>query len=196
MKRVTWTLALVAAGAIVVSCGGDGGEATGESEAEASLYAETARAAAAATTMKTELKGALQAAMQEGGPPHAISVCRTDAPAVAARLSVDGLRVGRTSHRVRNPGNAPAPWLDPLLSAYLENPGKRDPRTVDLGDGTVGYVEPLYAEAVCLSCHGSQIAPEIASELAQNYPEDQAVGFAEGDLRGLLWVIVPKEGAE
>jgi hypothetical protein len=190
MQRATWILAIGLAGTLVASC-------AGEQEPAATVGdAERVRAADLATTMKTELKGALQAAMQEGGPAHAISVCRTDAPAVAARLSADGARVGRTSHRVRNPGNAPAAWMDPLLSAYLENPGDRDSKVVDLGNGTVGYVEPLYADAVCLNCHGAELAPEIAAEIAENYPEDQAVGFAEGDLRGLLWVTVPKTDAE
>ena len=38
------------------------------------------------------------------------------APEIAAGLSTDGVRVGRTSHRLRNPANAPRPWMEPVLA--------------------------------------------------------------------------------
>jgi hypothetical protein len=33
-----------------------------------------------------------------------------------------------------------------------------------------------------------QIAPVIAEQLAKLYPDDQATGFLEGELRGWFWV--------
>jgi len=35
------------------------------------------------------------------------------------------------------------------------------------------------------------ITEEVATAIAENYPEDMATGFTEGDLRGWLWVEVP-----
>ena len=44
----------------------------------------------------------------------------------------------------------------------------------------------------CLACHGApeQIPAEVAAILAERYPDDQATGYAVGDLRGALWAEV------
>ena len=121
----------------------------------------------------------------------AIAVCRDAAPALAARSSGDGVRVGRTSHKLRNPRNAPQPWMEPLLGHYLEEPDARAPRSVSLEAGRAGYVEPIYVQAPCLACHGQALAPEIAERLAELYPDDRATGFEIGDFRGLFWAEFP-----
>ena len=36
----------------------------------------------------------------------------------------------------------------------------------------------------CLACHGSDIEPQTAAAIRALYPDDEAVGFAVGDLRG------------
>ncbi len=60
-----------------------------------------------------------------------------------------------------------------------------------IGDGRVGYVEPITVQPLCLGCHGSTLAPGIADELNELYPDDRATGFAAGDFRGLFWVEFP-----
>ena len=37
-------------------------------------------------------------------------------------------------------------------------------------------------------CHGKAIAEEVAQQIAELYPEDRAVGFRPGELRGVFWV--------
>jgi hypothetical protein len=127
----------------------------------------------------------------------AIHVCREQAPEIAVQLSVDGVRMGRTSHKTRNPANAPEPWVEPLLAAYLENPEDSKPRAVYVDASTVGYVEPIYVMSFCLSCHGPSIDPALLAEIQSVYPEDRATGFKAQDLRGLFWVTLPRgeEGA-
>jgi hypothetical protein len=68
--------------------------------------------------LKIELKQALMAGMQSG-PLSAISVCKDQAPAIAASLSVDGVEIGRTSHRLRNPANSASDWVDLILREFL-----------------------------------------------------------------------------
>lgn len=54
------------------------------------------------------LQGQMQSAMQTGGPARAIDVCNTESPAVAAEVTdLTGMKVQRTSLRVRNPKNSP-----------------------------------------------------------------------------------------
>ena len=137
------------------------------------------------------LKSSLQVAMLNGlaeGPENAIAVCREKAPELAARASSDGVRVGRTSHRLRNPANAAKPWMLPLLNAYAAAPTDTAAKVVALDGGGVGYVEPIYVRALCIGCHGAPLAPSVTETIAELYPEAQATGFEPGDFRGIFWV--------
>jgi hypothetical protein len=154
------------------------------------------RAQAALQPFKEKLVEALMGAINEGGAENAIAVCRERAPAIAAELSVGGVQMGRPSHRVRNPANAPRPWMEPLLAAYLEEPTNTKARAVRLDDATFGYVEPIYVMSFCLSCHGPSIEPGLQETIRSLYPEDQATGFHMNELRGLFWVTMPLGGSE
>ena len=136
----------------------------------------------------------LQAALREGlaqGPVEAIGACRLVAPKIARAHSREDIRVGRTSDRLRNPANTAPDWVAPILTAYLASPSDRGPRTVELAQGRTGYVEPILAQPLCLTCHGQEVAPELRARIEALYPEDQAVGFRAGDLRGVFWVELP-----
>jgi hypothetical protein len=67
-----------------------------------------------------------------------------------------------------------------------------EPTIVDLGD-RVGVLRPIGTAGVCLQCHGpvSRLSPDVLAYLAQAYPDDRAVGFEEGDLRGFAWAEAP-----
>ncbi len=152
--------------------------------------AEIQQARDALTPLRQGLRQALQSALAGGGPVAAVEVCAAQAPSIAAAAARPGVALGRTSHRLRNPANAPRPWATPLLEAYRTEPRDQAPphRAVRLGDRGLGYVEPIWVEKPCLTCHGESIAPEVATLIAARYPNDAARGFREGDLRGLFWV--------
>lgn len=136
---------------------------------------------------KRALKQALTEGMAEG-PVQAVGACNVKAPEIAAAHAQAGVRVGRASHRLRNPANAPPDWVAPILQAYLDAPADRAPRFVALRDGGSGYVEPILVQPLCLTCHGKAIAPDVQARIAELYPEDQATGFDVDDLRGVWWV--------
>ena len=141
-------------------------------------------------------KGDLKTALQRGlakGPAVAIDACRVQAPAIAASLSRNGVRIGRTSHRLRNPANAPPAWVAPLLESYLGAAGAGAPRAVAVAPGRGGYVEPIYVQTKCLLCHGPDVAASVAAQLQWLYPDDRATGFQAGDFRGLFWVEFPTD---
>ena len=141
---------------------------------------------------KQQLMGALKSGLQEG-PDHAIEVCKVKAPLIAAGLSVDGVEMGRSSHRLRNPANTPPAWVQPVLDGYLADDASVHPVEVSAGEGRLGYVEPIRLKAApCLMCHGESLAPAIADKIQALYPHDQATGFAEGELRGVFWVSWPE----
>ncbi len=147
----------------------------------------TAAGAALLKPFKSELMQALSAGMQDG-PAAAIDVCSRQAPAIARTLSVGGVRMGRSSHKLRNPDNVPPDWLAPVLADYASGAAALEPRTVDLGAGRHGYAEPIITQPMCLTCHGTDIDAGVQAQLAEDYPGDQATGFAAGDLRGVFWV--------
>jgi len=164
-----------------------------QSSAEPASQEDMDRAQQTLAPFKEELVDTLMGTLQEGSPAEAIHVCRDRAPEIAARLSVNGVRMGRTSHKTRNPANAPEPWVEPLLAAYLEDPTNTKPRAVYVDDSTLGYVEPIYVVHFCLSCHGPSIEPTLLEEIQSVYPEDQAIGFRSDELRGLFWVTLPRK---
>jgi hypothetical protein len=148
---------------------------------------KAARGAELLAPFKADLKAALLQGM-ESGPAEAVAVCRDKAPQIAAALSVDGVSMGRSSHRLRNPANAPRQWLAPIVSAFADGTFELAPQVVDIGDGRTGYVEPIVAQPLCLTCHGTDVQPELAARIAELYPDDAATGFAAGDFRGVFWV--------
>jgi len=154
-----------------------------------------ARAQAALMPYKSALKGELTAALAKG-PDAAIDVCATRAPALAMEHSKDGVRVGRSSSKLRNPANAPATWLVPVLDELAKMPsGSTQHRVVSLPDGRWGYAEPIWVQAPCLTCHGETLTPSIDAKLRERYPADGARGFRAGDFRGVFFAeITPASG--
>jgi hypothetical protein len=161
--------------------------------AEAPVEERPARAAAAVADLRTQLLGALTRALARG-PEAAIDACRVEAPRIAERVATSGVAVGRTSHRLRNPANAPEPWMVPLLDEFraaAPQPGAW--RAVDLGPRGTGYVEPIVLQPMCATCHGEAVEPALLERIRALYPSDAAVGFRVGELRGMFWAVEPPE---
>jgi hypothetical protein len=77
-----------------------------------------------------------------------------------------------------------------LVDERVESPQILADRT-----GRLGVLTPIRVGGLCLQCHGQpdDLAPGVVESLERLYPDDQATGFAEGDLRGWFWVEVPAE---
>ena len=165
-----------------------------------------ARGARVLAPFKRDLQQALRAGLAQG-PLEAIGACRVRAPEIAESLSRGGVRVGRASHRLRNPANAGPDWVRPLLDGYrdafrdvpredpLKSPGdvpaNLAPKSVTLADDRTGYVEPILVQPLCLTCHGEALAPDVAERIRAVYPQDRALGYRAGDLRGVFWAELP-----
>lgn len=149
---------------------------------------KVARAQQARRELGQTLIKTLSRAIGEGDHASAIHVCNTDAPQIAENVSTKhDLEIGRTSFKLRNPDNAPPRWAEP----YVDR--KVDEHVILDGPGeTVGYLMPIQTGELCVSCHGpaDALAEGVQPALADKYPQDQATGFKEGDLRGWFWVRV------
>jgi hypothetical protein len=163
--------------------------------APAELRPAVDQAQAAVQALQKRLQARLGKAMADGGPGRAVAVCRDDAPRLAAEAASEtGLRLGRTSDRLRNPSNVAPAWASPHVQAAAgKKAAEVEPAIVDLG-GAVGVLFPIAVAPACLHCHGpaASLAPEVQRELKAAYPADRATGYAARDLRGFLWAEVKK----
>lgn len=155
-----------------------------------------ARARQAAGELGGTLRRRLLESVQQQGFPGALTVCREEAPALAATISERlGLQVGRTALRVRNPAHQPDEWERRGLAdlqAQLE--AGADPTMVEVMErlpGEVRYLKAILTEPACLACHGEFIEPGLQQEIKRLYPDDTAIGFQAGQLRGAFTARIP-----
>jgi hypothetical protein len=140
------------------------------------------------------LKGELMQAMKEGGPTKAIEVCNTRAPAISEAASTDGWTLARRSARLRNPRNQADAWekvqLESFASRMAEGEAVQELEHAEIvevdGARLFRYAKAIPLGGECLGCHGKELAPEVAAALDARYPEDEARGYAAGELRGIF----------
>ena len=146
------------------------------------------------------LKGELQSAIKEGGPVHAIDVCEEVAPGISGKLSTkSGWAVGRTALKVRNPRNSPSVRERAVLMDFKQRAedgeslkGMEDATIIQEGNRRyLHYMKAIPTGKLCLNCHGSELEPGVAAKIDRLYPEDEARGFALGDIRGAFTLQKP-----
>lgn len=158
-----------------------------------------------AQTLLTTIRQELTRALAKGGPADAIAVCQIQAPALTQQVRDQSRPSGtifslkRTSNRVRNPMDAPDAVERQALQIYLEAEARHESLPPDLlqkvvteGKTTYRYYQPIRVAALCLSCHGdpATLSSGVKTLLRERYPQDQAVGYKDGDFRGLVVVGV------
>jgi hypothetical protein len=140
------------------------------------------------------LSRTLQKAVATGGFEEAINACKQMAPGLTGTYNNTTTTIERTAIRVRNEANAPNSLEKSQLEFFhnlvtANEPVK--PKLVVDEKGTVHYFKPILIQPLCLNCHGSEdqdISAALLARLKQEYPNDEATGYAMGDLRG-LWHI-------
>jgi len=142
------------------------------------------------------LKPQLREALQSGGPSHAIEVCSTRAPAIAAQLSAEtGWQVKRVSLKPRNPDAQSDPWETQTLKAFekrlSQGQAASELHHAATTAGEFRYMQAIAVAPACLACHGEQLAPEVQQQLQRHYPQDQATGYSVGDIRGAFSLSKP-----
>jgi len=148
-------------------------------------------------TLKGELKPLMKA---DKSGMSALEFCTVKANELTKEVNKklpSYAKVRRTALKVRNNSqNKPDAVDKKVMNDYIaaikaKTFTPKDIKVVEEGDTTRIY-KPLLAQGVCLKCHGSKISPEISRSLAKSYPHDQAVGFKEGDLRGVIVAEIKK----
>jgi hypothetical protein len=90
--------------------------------------------------------------------------------------------------RLRNPDNQPDAWERQVLQDFAQRQGTgEDPMQMNASavvGGEFRYMQAIATGEPCLAGHGQAIKAEVAAKIEQSYPDDQAIGFALGELRG------------
>ena len=137
----------------------------------------------------TELMGTVKTSIQTSGAPKTVEVCKTLAPQITAKYADKTNAQGhtwslrRTSEKIRNPNNL----CRSVIKQYLFS---------KLSDGEqVGnqyrYMKAIAIAEPCLACHGTDVKQPVHDMLKQHYPNDKAIGFNAGDLRGAFSLSTP-----
>ncbi len=141
------------------------------------------------------LSGNLKAAMTAGGPENAIKFCNINAQPLTDSLSkAFKARIKRTSLKLRNPLNRPDSLEIYILDLYAQIEKMQKPmvgKTLLSKENEVRYFAPIVLKAQCLLCHGTvgrEVKEETYALIKKYYPDDQATGYREGQLRG-IWSI-------
>jgi len=168
-----------------------------------STYASDALLAEArqvASMVPPKLLQVLTEEIAKGGPASAVEVCSVKAPQMAKAASEQtGWTIKRVSLKNRNPKAAPDDWE----RAVLEDFDKRatageSPATLEKGElvnsssngKEFRYMRALPVGGICLTCHGAadSLNAEVKSKLQALYPNDKAVGYTLGQLRGAMTI--------
>ncbi len=133
--------------------------------------------------------------MKEGGVKEAVPFCNNMAYPLTEEMSTKyNAEIRRTSDKLRNEKNRPndeeKKIIDNYKKAMASNKQLKPIVEID-ASGNPHFYAPIILQKKCLACHGSigkEVSIETDSLIRSYYSTDKAVGFKEGDLRG-IWSI-------
>ncbi len=147
------------------------------------------------------LKSELQAKMKEDpSGVKALEFCSNKAEEITKEVNSklpEGASVRRTALKTRNPKNAPDIIDQGVMEVFEINAieKKLSPTNiVKIDDGNyTRYYKPLLIQDACLKCHGEKVSDDLKAKINEKYPNDKALGFKNGDFRGVIVSTVKKQ---
>jgi hypothetical protein len=142
------------------------------------------------------LSSTLSEKMQEEGIVGAIEFCNLSALPITDSLSdVFDAKIKRAALNYRNPANKLSVEEEEIYQNFLKQiesgAEKINPIVKLKKDGGAFFYSPIKLMPQCVTCHGKvgeQISSETLAIINNKYPEDKAVNFEIGSLRG-IWAI-------
>jgi Protein of unknown function (DUF3365) len=159
-------------------------------------------ARAVAMSVPPKLLSVLQQEIARSGPEGAIATCRDQAPALARSASEQsGWNVRRVSLRNRNPKAVPDAWERAALEDFDRRAAANEPAArlerADVvqedGRAVQRYMRALPTIELCTNCHGTpdRLSEAVSARLKELYPDDRAVGYRVGEIRGAITLRRP-----
>ena len=146
-------------------------------------------------TMKN-LKNRLQVALKDGNIITAIKICSNEAQDLTILNNTKKTSIKRISLKYRNPANKPTKNEELILRSFEEKfqAGTRlndlvfKQITTNYKEKTLTYIKAIPTQEVCLNCHGKKVNNKVLRQIKKNYPNDKAIGFDLGEIRGAFSV--------
>ena len=148
----------------------------------------------AALTFDQKMSREITARLDRAEDPVAVWLSYADNVPFWGKALSDAAQLdfSRTALTIRNPANAADDWERQQMEqmSFLLDAGL-DPDTMEIAEivhegpeTTFRWMRPIIVTETCLACHGERIDPRIHLLIGQEYPLDDASGYAEGQLIG------------
>lgn len=150
-----------------------------------------------ASEFMKQLKAVLIDQIHEHGVIGAITVCSDTAQILTDDFNLQrGTFLRRVSFKNRNSKNYPDKYEEKILSKFemMHSNKELDESTehIELVKENefayLRYLKPIVVQSECLNCHGKEkdLTEIVRVIIAEVYPDDKAVNYALGDLRGAV----------
>ena len=129
--------------------------------------------------------------ISEKGAENALEFCNVNAIPLTKQLEDQhNVMIKRVSDKNRNPDNAANETERKYIDFFKEQLVLKQKLEAKFDNGV--FYAPITTNSMCLQCHGSEkdIKPETLAKIKSLYPNDNATGYQENELRGLM-VIKP-----
>lgn len=143
---------------------------------------------------KSILGNSLLKAIQEKETEGALLFCSNKAIYITDSISKAlGVKIKRVSDNFRNPINSASDIELEYMAQVRDNIAKGDnpnPQVIYQDNKVFAYF-PIMTNAMCLQCHGQKnidILSNVATKIDSLYPDDNATGYRDNELRG-IWII-------
>jgi len=144
-----------------------------------------------------QLKSILIKQMKSEGTLSAIAVCADTAQVLTNNFGLKkGVYIKRVSFKNRNKHSAPDEFEARILIEFeqIHKEGKLTSGTehfeiiIENDYQYLRYMKPIKIGTACLKCHGNEekISTEVKGLITKRYPDDKALGYKNGDLRGAV----------
>lgn len=198
-----WVPTLAIACSVLISCSNGNEKSTSVgsqpqlSDAESQEF--LVRGKEIAQTSFKALSGELTNAMARGGISEAVTYCNVQAYPLTDSLTTafNVIRLKRATDKPRNQKNAANQEELAQLSLFKKQMMKEEeikPVVHLASDSSVVFYAPITIKGQCLTCHGNRDGMGADyDKIKMLYPQDKAINYDLGDLRG-LWSIEFKKG--
>lgn len=140
---------------------------------------------------KAELGKNLMGTIQKDGVLKAVKFCNETAYAITDSMAVVyNASIKRVSDKPRNPdnlANSKEKYYIRKFKKVIANNQEPQP-IIEENSKSVNFFYPITTNTMCLQCHGTNVKPNLYKEIKQLYPEDNAIGYSENEVRG-IWSI-------
>jgi hypothetical protein len=151
----------------------------------------------AASEFMGRLKNILIKRIKSEGILSAVAVCSDTGQVLTNDFGLmKGVYIKRISFKSRNKNNVPDEFESKVLKKFeqtktegkLTTDTEHFEITKENDHQYLRFMKPIVIGTACLKCHGNEekISAEVKELIAKRYPDDKAVDYKNGDLRGAV----------